>query len=72
MKSERVIFYASNHNNKVISKQITLQGMGNITTIEMKDNVWIRAYYIMLPSSVIIGKGSIIVAGSFFTKKKRT
>lgn len=68
MMGEGVKFYAANHNYKDISEPMALQGMGNLRTIEIKDDVWIGAYSIILPSCGIIGKGSIIAAGSVVTK----
>jgi maltose O-acetyltransferase len=68
MMGEGVKFFAANHNYKVLSKPMALQGMSATRVIKIEDDVWLGAFSIVLPSCKIIGKGSIVAAGAVVTK----
>ncbi|MFA7116560.1 MAG: acyltransferase [Bacteroidales bacterium] len=65
--AQNVTITALNHNFSDIEKNIDQQGI-NINPINIENDVWIGANAVILPG-VIIGKHSVIGAGSIVTKK---
>ncbi|MBN2260713.1 MAG: acetyltransferase [Clostridiales bacterium] len=68
MMGPQVMIYTSNHNYNSKDLPMVFQGNSDPKPVIVEDDVWIGARSILLPG-VIVGKGSIIAAGSVVTKE---
>ncbi|MBO6881101.1 acyltransferase [Winogradskyella sp.] len=68
MIGQDVLIYGSNHNFDRIDIPMANQGMDEMRTLYIGDDVWIGARVIITASVKQIGKGAILAAGSVVTK----